>query len=124
VLHRQAEDRGHGGPCREVHAEVRHEAEKISVECWILSIGEEVAVSRLTDSAKGTPLNTQHQKPNTQAMYGGQAVIEGVMMRGPQHFAVACRRANGEIALTCERVPKVFRPAWQKVPFVRGMFAL
>jgi uncharacterized protein YqhQ len=57
-------------------------------------------------------------------MYGGQAVIEGVMMRGPQHFAVACRRAGGEIALTCERVPKVFRPAWQKVPFIRGMFAL
>src|SRR5436190_12771144 len=76
--------------------------------------------------ARGAPAtpDTQHPASKTQVMYGGQAVIEGVMMRGPQHFAVACRRANGEIALTCERVPKVFRPAWQKVPFVRGMFAL
>lgn len=59
-----------------------------------------------------------------QTMYGGQAVIEGVMMRGPQHFAVAARRATGEIALTCELVPKVLRPAWQKLPFLRGAFAL
>jgi uncharacterized protein YqhQ len=56
--------------------------------------------------------------------YGGQAVIEGVMMRGPHHFAVACRRAGGEIALTREPVPRVLRPAWQKVPFLRGAFAL
>ncbi len=45
-------------------------------------------------------------------------------MRGPHHFAVACRRAAGEIALTCEPVPKVLRPAWQKRPFLRGAFAL
>lgn len=45
-------------------------------------------------------------------------------MRGPHHFAVACRRAGGEIALTCELVPKVLRPAWQKLPFLRGAFAL
>ena len=59
-----------------------------------------------------------------QTMYGGQAVIEGVMMRGPQHFAVAARRATGEIALTCELVPKILRPEWQKLAFVRGGFAL
>ncbi len=59
-----------------------------------------------------------------QTMYGGQAVIEGVMMRGPQHFAVAARKLSGEIALTCELVPKIFRPAWQKLPLLRGGFAL
>ncbi|WP_395144622.1 DUF1385 domain-containing protein [Armatimonas sp.] len=57
-------------------------------------------------------------------LYGGQAVIEGVMMRGPHHFAVAARRASGEIALTCEPVPKILRPAWQKLPFLRGGFSL
>ena len=57
-------------------------------------------------------------------LYGGQAVIEGVMMRGPGHFAVAAQRANGEIALTCEAVPKVLRPSWQKVPLLRGAFSL
>jgi uncharacterized protein YqhQ len=59
-----------------------------------------------------------------QTLYGGQAVIEGVMMRGPHHFAVAARRASGEIALTCEPVPKIFRPAWQRWPLLRGAFAL
>lgn len=56
--------------------------------------------------------------------YGGQAVIEGVMMRGPRHFSVACRRASGEIALTSELVPPVLRPRWQNWPFLRGAFAL
>jgi uncharacterized protein YqhQ len=60
----------------------------------------------------------------SETLYGGQAVIEGVMMRGAQQFAVACRRASGEIAVTCEPVPKVFRPAWQKLAFLRGAFAL
>jgi uncharacterized protein YqhQ len=46
------------------------------------------------------------------------------MMRGTQFFAVACRRASGEVALTCEPVPKVLRPGWQKIPFLRGAFAL
>ena len=57
-------------------------------------------------------------------LYGGQAVIEGVMMRGPLRFAVAVRRSTGEIALTNEPVPPVFRPRWQKLPFLRGSFAL
>jgi len=59
-----------------------------------------------------------------ETLYGGQAVIEGVMMRGVGHFAVACRRMSGEIALTCEAVPKVFRPSWQRLPFLRGAFSL
>ncbi len=61
---------------------------------------------------------------DAKTLYGGQAVIEGVMMRGPRCFAVAARRASGEIALVCEPVPKILRPAWQKVPFLRGGFAL
>jgi uncharacterized protein YqhQ len=57
--------------------------------------------------------------------YGGQAVIEGVMMRGPHHFAVACRRQNGEIVVREETVPAFFtRYAWAKWPFIRGTFAL
>src|SRR5438105_8688262 len=57
--------------------------------------------------------------------YGGQAVIEGVMMRGPHHFAVACRKPNGEIVLREETVPAFFtRYAWARWPFLRGSFAL
>ncbi|MBC8141088.1 MAG: DUF1385 domain-containing protein [Armatimonadetes bacterium] len=66
-------------------------------------------------------------EPNTDTpakLYGGQAVIEGVMMRGPLFFAVACRQADGMIATTCEPVPKSLRPDWQKLAFLRGGFMI
>lgn len=69
-------------------------------------------------------MNEPASPPIPPPNYGGQAVIEGVMMRGVGYFAVACRRASGEIALTCEPVPRVLRPGWQKMPFLRGAFAL
>lgn len=57
--------------------------------------------------------------------YGGQAVIEGVMMRGPKDFAVAVRRANGEIVSTVENVESMFsKLAWLKKPFLRGTLVL
>lgn len=57
--------------------------------------------------------------------YGGQAVIEGVMMRSPRFFAVACRRQNGEISVRTEPVPAFFtRYAWARWPLMRGVFAL
>jgi uncharacterized protein YqhQ len=60
-----------------------------------------------------------------QPVYGGQAVIEGVMMRGPRYFAVACRKLDGEILLQQEAVPAFFtRYAWARWPFMRGVFAL
>jgi uncharacterized protein YqhQ len=57
--------------------------------------------------------------------YGGQAVIEGVMMRGPKHVAVSVRRADGRIETTVKpAVPWLtLHPAFNKV-FVRGVFAL
>ena len=57
--------------------------------------------------------------------YGGQAVIEGVMMRGPRYFAVACRKLDGTILVQREEVPAFFtRYAWARWPFLRGVFAL
>lgn len=57
--------------------------------------------------------------------YGGQAVIEGVMMRGPKDFAVAVRKANGEIVTTREDVESVMgRFKWLDKPFLRGTLAL
>jgi uncharacterized protein YqhQ len=57
--------------------------------------------------------------------YGGQAVIEGVMMRGPHTFAVACRTPDGEIVVQEEPIPAIFtRFTWAKRPFLRGTFAL
>jgi uncharacterized protein YqhQ len=59
------------------------------------------------------------------AYYGGQAVIEGVMMRGIDHWAVAVRRPSGEIYLERHAASDVPRrqPIWRR-PLLRGMFAL
>lgn len=57
--------------------------------------------------------------------YGGMAVIEGVMMRGPENAAVAVRKPNGEIELEKEPVSSIAsRYPFLKWPFIRGTFVL
>jgi uncharacterized protein YqhQ len=57
--------------------------------------------------------------------YGGQAVIEGVMMRGRKSMAVAVRDPSGNIILHSEPLSGRIRDGvWQKVPFVRGLVML
>jgi uncharacterized protein YqhQ len=58
--------------------------------------------------------------------YGGQAIVEGVMMRSPRYFAVAVRAPNGEIVLQTEPLEKTWigRQKWLKSPFLRGTLAL
>lgn len=57
--------------------------------------------------------------------YGGQAVIEGVMMRGRKHMAVAVRKPDGEIVLHTERLnPRIYAGFISKVPFMRGFILL
>ena len=57
--------------------------------------------------------------------YGGQAVIEGVMMRGPKDFAVAVRKSNGEIIVSKEDVESILgKFKWLDKPFLRGTLAL
>lgn len=52
-------------------------------------------------------------------------MIEGVMMRGPKHYAVACRRANNEIVVRSESVESIMkRFQWLNKPFLRGTLAL
>jgi uncharacterized protein YqhQ len=57
--------------------------------------------------------------------YGGQAVIEGVMMRGRKHMAVAVRNPQGEIVLHSEPLnPRIYSSFINKVPFLRGFTLL
>ena len=57
--------------------------------------------------------------------YGGQAVIEGVMMRGAGHAAVAVRDPHGEIVVHEEVLTSlVYTSRWAKLPFVRGLALL
>jgi uncharacterized protein YqhQ len=56
--------------------------------------------------------------------YGGQAVIEGVLMRGQKAFAIAMRNPDGEIVLHKEKLANVYRSRITKVPFLRGVILL
>ena len=56
--------------------------------------------------------------------YGGQAVIEGVMIRGRHFYSLAVRRMDGEIHTTCERLNSFLSPRLRRIPLLRGMFAL
>ncbi len=56
---------------------------------------------------------------------GGQAVLEGVMMRAPRAIAIAVRRPNGEIVVKREQMPPLSeRYPIVKVPIIRGAVAL
>lgn len=52
---------------------------------------------------------------------GGQAVIEGVMMRGPHKIAIAVRKPDGEIIIDENDVKA--KGAWLKIPIIRGVIS-
>ena len=56
--------------------------------------------------------------------YGGQAVIEGVMIRGRNHFSLAVRRQDGGIELHSERLNTLYTGRIRQFPLVRGVIAL
>jgi len=57
--------------------------------------------------------------------YGGQAVIEGVLMRGPTSWAVAARRPDGGISLRQEILQsRMYRSPFFRLPLVRGVVGL
>jgi len=56
--------------------------------------------------------------------YGGQAVIEGVMMRGKQVMVTATRRPNGEIGTLSQPLSALYTGKWKKLPLVRGVITL
>jgi uncharacterized protein YqhQ len=57
--------------------------------------------------------------------YGGQALIEGVLMRGRDAIAVALRHPDGEIVYATERLDAGFHGTrWSKWPLVRGLVVL
>ncbi|MGZ8515015.1 MAG: DUF1385 domain-containing protein [Candidatus Limnocylindrales bacterium] len=57
--------------------------------------------------------------------YGGQALIEGVLMRGRDAIAVALRHPDGRIVFATERLDSGFHgTTWSKLPLVRGLVVL
>ncbi len=63
--------------------------------------------------------NQAHKKTSI----GGQALIEGIMMRGPETSSMAVRQPDGEISLSVWPTDKAGKKPWYKsTPFVRGSF--
>ena len=59
-----------------------------------------------------------------QHTYGGQAVIEGVMIRGRRHMSVAVRRPDRTIAHLCRPLSPMFTGRLRRLFLVRGVIAL
>jgi uncharacterized protein YqhQ len=56
--------------------------------------------------------------------YGGQAVIEGVMMRGRKAYAIAMRAPDGKVVIHTDKLAGVYSSPVAKIPFVRGVILL
>ncbi len=56
--------------------------------------------------------------------YGGQALIEGVLMRGQKYLAAAFREPNGAIKIVDEELTGIYRSKVTKWPFLRGLVIL
>jgi uncharacterized protein YqhQ len=70
------------------------------------------------------PTNPDYD-PNKPMQVGGQAVIEGVMMRAPGSVATAVRRANGQIVVQQQNYKSVTEKyKWLNVPILRGAVGL
>jgi len=64
-------------------------------------------------------LNRIFMKNACPTKVGGQAILEGLMMRGSRSIAVAIRQPDGNIHLSVEPLKKP--GAWKKIPIVRGV---
>jgi uncharacterized protein YqhQ len=67
---------------------------------------------------QGSSVEEKNMSKQPRLMVGGQAVVEGVMMRSPRCLAVAVRRANGEIVLK----ESIWRVMGEKIRFIRWPF--
>jgi len=56
--------------------------------------------------------------------YGGQAVIEGVMMRGKKSLAIAMRAPDDSIVIHKDNLGSLYRSQIVRIPFLRGMILL
>jgi uncharacterized protein YqhQ len=60
-----------------------------------------------------------------ETLVGGQAVLEGVMMRSPHAWAIACRKPSGEVSVHCEPLERLSeKHKWMAWPVVRGVMTL
>lgn len=73
-------------------------------------------------TGKEWKLMSDKTSPAKKTSIGGQALIEGIMMRGPEVTAMAVRHVSGEIVLESWPTGGTNKPRFLKLPFIRGIF--
>ncbi len=56
--------------------------------------------------------------------HGGQAVIEGVMMRGKKNVAISVRRPDGKLEIIKQPLAEIFKGRLREIPLLRGVIVL
>jgi hypothetical protein len=56
--------------------------------------------------------------------YGGQAVFEGVMIRGKEGVAISMRQPNGELNIVRQPLASIYKGRLREIPLIRGIIAL
>ena len=67
-------------------------------------------------------MNYEPKKECFKTSVGGQALMEGIMMRGPKQICCAVRKPDGTIETKIEDTPK--HGIWAKIPIVRGAISM
>ena len=90
-----------------------------------LGVAARVAQDRVTVVSHALRAVALNARPTSGAAYGGQALIDGVLMRGPSHIGVALRTADGGIAVTSEPIASgPIRRQLTRIPVLRGAVVL
>ncbi len=87
-------------------------------KAWILGVTG--AVAQIATQATSPSRQAEERMP----FYGGQAVIEGVLMRGRRAVAIAMRAPNGEIVIHTEPLSSIYQSRIAQTPFLRGLIGL
>src|SRR5437773_7530852 len=88
-----------------------------------MGVPDPTGAETLAESPLAAGLAAEAKPKAEQFFYGGQAVIEGVMMRGKRHYAVAVRLPSTKEIVVDRgelKAPIYTHPIW-KLPFVRGL---
>ena len=90
-----------------------------------LGVAARIARDRFADVSRALHAVSLSARPTGGAAYGGQALIDGILMRGPSHIGVALRAVDGGIAVMSERIATgPIRRRLTHIPILRGAIVL
>jgi len=90
-----------------------------------LGVAARIAQDRFADISRALHAVSLSARPTSGAAYGGQALIDGILMRGPSHIGVALRTVDGGIAVTSEPITTgPIRRRLTRIPVLRGAVVL